>query len=359
MPAPFKEYNIDVAGDGFDPLIPYQMVPLNGSRDFTLQTGDLPAEIVLQQPNITSLSNFRVLRGSPAPFINLPGIGQFAQRVVIPPRSVVRFALFGHAVGATVMNANDLPGNGAPPLRPGFALLVSVKAKEIRRFALCHVFDRVNVDTGERLDINAAFTAANAIIEEQSNFNVVNIDGGIARSITMPATSGKTFDFVDAELNRRLIRTFDATFPGVFGQTHAVIFVFKVPLRHVFFVKKKPTDKKRSKLDPRILGFNQRAQFNGNLFNMVFIGRLSARELPLLEAVLAHEIGHSLGLAHLPEQDSPLIPKAKPGIGGRPQLELFMHNLMFPFGRFRFARINGFQIERLHVKPALTPVLTI
>jgi hypothetical protein len=353
MPITFKDYDIDRAGDGFDPQIPYQMVPIGGSRDFVVQTGDFQAELILKQTNITSLSNFRILRTtSPQAFLSgLPGPGFFVQRQIIPPRSVIQFALTGHTVGAAVLEGHDLPGGGSPPLKPDFNLLISVKAKETRQFALCHVFDRVNRDTGRRLDINRAFNAANAILENQSNFTIRNIDGSSTRQITLSTTTGKTFDFFNASHTRRVINQFDASFPGILSQVHAVIYIFKVPVSHTFRLKGKATP-------VRVLGFNQRAQnAAGRIFNMVYVGTFSARQAPLLDTTLAHEIGHSLGLDHLPERDDPNLPKLN--VPGRPQMDLFMHNLMFPFASPRFARLNGLQVEKLHVKSQPASNITI
>src|SRR5262249_33602612 len=153
---------------------------------------DFPAELVLKQPNVTSLSNFRVVRttASPAQVGGLPGPGFFVQQTAIPPRSVIRFALTGHAVGAAVLEGRDLPG-GRPPSRPDFHLLVSVKAKETRNFALCHVCDRINHDVGRRLDITRAFRSANAVLEEQANFNLVNIDGTADRTLRLGKPTGR------------------------------------------------------------------------------------------------------------------------------------------------------------------------
>src|SRR5206468_7573035 len=74
------------------------------------------------------------------------------------------------------------------------------------------------------------------IYEKQANCSTINIDGhlsstDLAKSLTLPGTSGKTFNMLDRKLLGRVVGACEAQFPGLFAQVHAVLFPVTVPLQ--------------------------------------------------------------------------------------------------------------------------------
>lgn len=342
--------------DGFDPTVPYQMIPLKATREMVVQTGDFKAELNLTIPDISSMANFRVLRQAEPDIVPFPAPGVPVRRIALPRRSVVQFTLAGRAIGFTVLEARDRPGQGTPTLPPDFKLGISVKRAERREFAVCYLFDRVNKDAGARRDFHNHLAAVNRIFEGQSNFSIVNADGPsastlAARTLTLDGTVGKIFNLEDRKLLGRVIDGFDAQFPGVSARMHSVLFSVPVPLR----VKSRPKE--------RILGVSikWRRRSTGRAFSMLLVGPQSPPRKPTeggnepsqarrLRHTLAHEIGHSLGLHHEPEIAPPeqvgtRIKEVNPVFFTTPRL----FNLMFPNTFLLSDRIGADQVEIMHL----------
>src|SRR6185369_14775696 len=110
------------------------------------------------------------------------GPGVPVRRIVLPERSVVQFTLFGRAPGLTVLEGQDRPVGG-PPLKPDFHLLIAVKVAQIRRLAVCYLFDRIHKDTGARADFAGHLAASNKVFLDQPNFTIANIDGAAASTL--------------------------------------------------------------------------------------------------------------------------------------------------------------------------------
>ena len=109
---PPKDNPFDRRSDGFDPLIPYQMIPLGKTRDMVVQTGVAKADLNLRTPDVASMSNFRILNqtvpGQTVPSLfPLPGPGVNVRRVVLPEQSVIQFTLSTQGVGLTALEALD------------------------------------------------------------------------------------------------------------------------------------------------------------------------------------------------------------------------------------------------------------
>src|SRR5262249_43004749 len=145
---------------------------LGGKRDLVVVTGNFKAELRQTTPGIAEMTDFRILKQAQPIQFPLPPVGS----IILPERSTVPFTLVGRSAGVTVIQGRDRPPGG-PPLQPEFSLLVSVKEKQRREFAVCYLFDRVNKDKGARHDFYGHFLDVDAVFERQANFHVVNING--------------------------------------------------------------------------------------------------------------------------------------------------------------------------------------
>jgi Metallo-peptidase family M12B Reprolysin-like len=331
--------SLDNATDGFDPEARYQMIPFRETREMAAQTGDFKAEMSFTRPDISSMSNFRILRQQKPNLSALPGPGVFVNRIALPEQSIVQFTLSGRAVGTAVLEGRDRAGQAAGLLRPDFTLEISVKRREQRRFAVCYVFDQVNKDSGKRVGFGTMFEdISRSIYERQANTATINIDGhasssSAARTVTVIGTSGRTFNILDKRLLGRVISQFERQFPGVFGNVDAVVFPVPVPLQV---------------LAVRPLGIQLRIHraSDGKLFPTVFLGPTQNNNFNALRHTLAHEIGHSFGLDHNPAKQPP---GPRPRVLPDPDiLPVSTHNLMFPTNLVQAARLNRNQIENIH-----------
>jgi len=319
--------------DGFDPEARYQMVPFGKTRQVSAQTGSFEAEMKFDPPNISSMSNFRLVRQTPPSTGTMPPPNARLSQVILPSNSIIEFTLVGGAPGTTHLEGRDLPGSGAPPLAPDFKLEVAVKEAGRRRLAVCYVFDQINGDSGQRVDFGGLFADVSRIFEQQSNYSIVNIDGNAARILTLAGTMGRTFDLFDSALMARLINGFETNFPGVFAQTSFVLFAMPVPLQ-------------AGRRRPLALQINLHRTLDGAKFNTLFLSPTRGMNAVALRRTLAHETGHTFGLNHNPrEQPSGPQPNTLPDPDVLP---LFMHNLMFPTDLVPATRLTRGQIENIH-----------
>lgn len=351
LTGPNPDTSPDRRTDGFDHAIPYQMIPVGGTREIGVQTGDFKAEMSFTKPDISSMSSFRVLSAASPALTPLPGPGVFVSRIALPERSFIQFTLSGRTVGLTVLEGRDRP-IGAPVLKPDFHLQVSVLPAVTRNVATVYAFDRINRDRGTRIDMAGHLANAHKVFHDQANFTIENIDGldastQAARKVTLSGTMGKAFELLNKKVLRQLIQAIERAFPGLFAQTQCVVIPVPLPI----VLQKKGG----------IAGVNLRLADSRTqrIFNTLIIGtqrrRPPAKEggrqpTPgqLLQNTVAHELGHSLGLKHHPTEVAQLPPKIVRGDINPVFFQPDFHNLMFPTQLIVAERLNGAQVELLH-----------
>jgi hypothetical protein len=99
-----------------------------------------------------------------------------------------------------------------------------------------------------------------------------------------------------------------------------------------------------------LLGYSPTYKLNNRLHRATFLAAPTAASDVLLPVVVPHEMGHLMGLEHVPEDIEKEFPKDMP----IPQKEAkkaqaWIHNLMFPSAMpFGAKRLTYYQIEYIH-----------
>jgi hypothetical protein len=334
--------------DGFDPDVPYQFIEQRSERPMGVRTFDFKSLIEISDPAICRMSNFRLVRQTvpnitPVPF---PGPGTLVSRMALPANSVVSFSLHGLAEGRTFLKGRDQRDDAE--IAPGakYALEISVHPRKRKRFATCYVFDRINQDTGRRVDFGPMFKEISDAFEAQAALSVDNIDAGLLasgniRSVILDVPMRGGFEFTTPEANRHLIERFEQDHPGVLDAVDALIVILPLPM----------TFQGR---DTGLVGRYQelRRAGDGSRISLLPISSIAFAEQENLTSTMAHEMGHFLGLHHLPEEvrraDIPESERGKenPDPDAFP---FFLRTLMFPFTFMRSLRLNRVQIELMQL----------
>ncbi|WP_274629198.1 hypothetical protein [Arvimicrobium flavum] len=324
----------DAPTDGFDPDVPYQMVPLQGTRDIMVETFENKAELSFRTAGVARMSNFRIRRQSVPSLFPLPGPAELVERIVLPERSLIELTLTGMRIEMTALDARERLPSGALEPTPRLILAVSVKEHHTRTFAVCYLFDRVNRDTGRRLGFGRHFEDVSTIWLDQANFTLTNVDGhnsssDFARTLIVPGSLGAVLDVENNANIQMIVDAFDLRFPGLFHQHHAIVFASPVPVRSQGLLRDGIAVKFRRTFDQRT-------------FSMIFIPPHTQDDV--LRHTIAHEVGHSLGLGHVPEKIPDNLPQ------DAPILRLVdSHNMMFPNNVLLSNRLNASQIELVHL----------
>ena len=164
-----KPMSKDGIGDGWDPSIPYQLLPTARTRFMMLETGNQPVHLEVTQGVSCGLTNFHVIRPFGKAIPGLPTTTSAVKSVVIPANVEVQFDLSaGAAPGQGFLRVHTL-FNGVKSPSPTLEMVLSVKLRTSRNFLACFVFDRINPDTGVRAPVDTAIEATNKIFHEQAN----------------------------------------------------------------------------------------------------------------------------------------------------------------------------------------------
>jgi hypothetical protein len=333
--------------DGFDPDVPYQFIPLGSDRPMGVRTFDFKSLIEISNPAICKMSNFRIVRQtvpniSPVP---LPGPGNLVSRTAIPANSFVTFSLHGLSEGRTFLKGRDQRDDAE--IAPGakYALEISVHPRKSKRFATCYIFDRITQDSGRRVEFGPMFKEISDAFESQAALTVENIDAGRSaaniRSVILDVPLRGGYDVNRPEVHAHFIERFDQDHPGVLGSVDGLVVVLPVPI--AFDGRTTP-----------FVGLYQelRRASDESRISLLLISSIAFAELQNLTATVAHEMGHFLGLHHLPERVRRSdIPDSERGTDNpNPDaFPFFMRTLMFEFTFMRSLRLNRVQIELLQL----------
>lgn len=177
------KYKLGFSLDGFDPFAGYQMVPAHGgARDLVAKTDDATGLIVVNDANKARIGNFRAQStGAPMQVSDLGTLGRAAR---LPPRSEVRFTVFGSSPGFTFLTFKD--EGGSLPTEGSFT--ISVKEVKRYKFFIAFLSDPLRKDVRGRIEPRFVMDKVRPIFQKQANVELEEF--GHMRDVMVPHDIG-------------------------------------------------------------------------------------------------------------------------------------------------------------------------
>lgn len=334
----------DEIGDGFDPAIPYQMIPVGGTRPMGLRTGMYPVELTVGIDVSCGMENFHAVdpMGMHLPDVP-PGTTKSAK---LPPNTAVYFDLRGggaHSSGK--LRVHEIV-DGRTLSYASLDMLISVMQEKTASFTPCYVFDEINPDDGSRAPYDAALQSADKIFFTQANVHIRRPAG--AKILNVPGSLGAAFDPIDdVRVRRVLTQAVDELGAGVFRENTSAV-IFHLPMIILGWGPRNAQKQFISRERP--LAVTVHYVLDGKPCDVIWVSAAYPETDSQLAHTLPHEIGHFLGLEHLPQEETDVFPKGMPdGPKNAKYKEPWLHNLMFPTNFVLSKRMNGSQVERAHL----------
>jgi hypothetical protein len=343
-----KFYAADAIGDGYDPEYkprPYQMVPLGGRRGMIIKTGTNQVRLRIEGEHGGSrlscgLSNFHVVPFN-IPSNGLPREGQVTQEVTLPANAEIHFELYGGGFpGTGYLRAYEIHET-SPNVKVTKYLdeiRVTVRRETFKFFQVCHLYDTIHRDDGNPFHMRPAINEVDQIFSQQANIRIM---AGSDIKLILDGSIGTNFDIVNWMLIARVIDSLKIKWGAlIFQRYSAVILMVPVPVLGAL--------NKATNTRDLPLAISIPYRHNGEVCEIILVSSKDPDAIASLGRVLAHEIGHRLGLEHLPEYESNVVDPRLPVEQKMEKTRVFwQHNLMFPVNYVRSRRLNSSQIEIL------------
>lgn len=255
--------------DGFDPAVPYQMVPIDGKRPILVKTSDPPCFLSLENGLIAEMSDFRTEADAPLP--NAPRNPVTGAKV--PPNTTFKVDLKGLKPDITGLVLEDTENS----LSFTSSLTVSVKPRKIVNYRIVFLADPLRKNVRPRMDPRKIMGDVRPLFDKQANIDLVEL--GDMRDILVPEDLGNPILTSNAKAMDAIEK---ATPPEIFSGVSFVVYCV--------------WDVQKERGGANSLAVNV-DRLNGKDF--VFL-ELSSQALARQVHAAAHEVGHALHLSHQP-----------------------------------------------------------
>jgi hypothetical protein len=197
----FFEKEGDNTFDGFDSKQKYQMVPVRDARKMQVVTVGAAYILSVRDPDVATMADFFTADG---PF---PTPSLTSNALLIPPDTRIAFSIVGKAEGATILTLEDPTGEVLD------SLLVSVKTKVTKDFAICLLSDKDQKNKTNRTDAIPTMQDVRTIFLKQANLELNRTVSPVA--VNVPRDLGRPFDPTKPGV---LAAVLDATPPALRNQ---------------------------------------------------------------------------------------------------------------------------------------------
>lgn len=257
--------------DGQDQGASYQMVPQGGQRDLIMLTDRSPCVLSIQDSNKCLMKDFTFLDGG-GRVPDTPEPGRSVREVRLPPNATVRFSVMGNSIGFTGLKFVE-----DSEFQISSSVTISVKPRKTVRFSLVFLADLIHKNVRGQIEPRFLMDVVKKIYLEQSNVDLQ--ETGHLRDVTVLRDLG---DPILASSDKVLDSIENATGDETFGTVDFIVYCCW------------NIERERGKNDTRGLKVNR----NNKSYAFIEVARSGFAEQA---HILAHEIGHVLGLGHTKE----------------------------------------------------------